>query len=245
MQKSLGKLLNRTQKRPSTVDADLSSSIMSDVPAVTPGGSRFVSPTGSPPRTPASFIPTGESNVISAAVQESISHGKSAKENKIEFFSKDIPFFWLSNSSDHPVVVDGVRYPTAEHLFQAQKFVEHRPDLASKVRKASTPIEAIHVARMNSQYVRPDWIKGGVNVSTMRMVLLTKFMQHTDLRQALLETGDAEIVHASPNDAFWGSAAPVEAVGRGRNMLGRTIMQTRELLRVAAGVGANSGTRTV
>lgn len=181
----------------------------------------------------------------SPAVMESLEFSQSAKENKLEFYSKDIPFFWLSNSSEHPLYVDGARYPTAEHLFQAQKFIDHRPDIANKVRKASNPIEAIRIARTYAKDIRPDWIKDGVNVSTMRMVLLTKFTQHTDLRLALLETGDAEIVHASPNDAFWGSAAAPNAEGRGRNMLGRTIMQTRELLRVAAGVGANSGTRTV
>lgn len=181
----------------------------------------------------------------SPAVLESLAFSKSGKENKIEFYSKDISFFWLSNSSDHPLYVDGARYPTAEHLFQAQKFIDHRPDIANKVRKASNPIEAIRIARTYASDVRSDWIKDGVNVATMRMVLLTKFTQYSDLRLALLETGDAEIVHASPNDAFWGSAAPAQSEGRGRNMLGRTIMQTRELLRVAAGVGANSGTRTV
>lgn len=169
----------------------------------------------------------------------------SEQENKIEFFAKDSPHFWLSNSANYPVVMDGVRYPTAEHLFQAQKFSEHRPDLAVKVRKTSNALDAIHIARAHAKDVRSDWIKGGANVQAMRMVLLTKFTQYSELRIALLETGDAEIVHASPNDAFWGSAASANAIGRGRNMLGRTLMQTRELLRVAAGVGIGSGSRTV
>jgi len=183
----------------------------------------------------------------SPAVMESVKHSKNSTNgnNRIEFYSKDLPFFWLNNASPHPVVVDGIRYPTAEHLFQAQKFIDSRPDIATKIRKASNPVEAIHIARTFAKEVRPDWIRDGVNVTTMRMVLLTKFMQYSDLRLALLETGDAEIVHASPNDAFWGSAAMSDSIGRGRNVLGRTIMQTRELMRVAAGVGANSGTQTV
>ena len=192
-----------------------------------------------------SFAGDNERIYFSPAVLEAIHFGKHADTNRIEFYSKDLPFFWLNNASPHPVVVDGVRYPTAEHLFQAQKFIDHRPDIANKIRKTSNPVDAVHIARTYAKEVRFDWIKGGVNVATMRMVLLTKFLQHTDLRLALLETGDAEIVHASPNDAFWGSAACANAVGRGRNVMGRTIMQTRELLRVAAGVGANSGTRTV
>lgn len=195
--------------------------------------------------TMGSFAGENERVYSSPAVLESIQFGKHAESNRIEFYSKDLPFFWLNNASPHPIVVDGIRYPTAEHLFQAQKFIDHRPDIANKIRKTSNPVDAVHIARMYAKEVRSDWIKGGVNVATMRMVLLTKFMQYSDLRLALLETGDAEIVHASPNDAFWGSAACANTVGRGRNVLGRTIMQTRELLRVAAGVSANSGTRTV
>ena len=79
----------------------------------------------------------------------------------------------------------------------------------------------------------------------MRMVLLMKFTQHSDLFLALLETGDAEIVHANPNDAFWGSGAQSGELVTGRNMLGRTLVQTRELLRVAAGVSAGSASRTI
>ena len=180
----------------------------------------------------------------SLAVQEVLAHQKHA-EKRIEFFSKDMPFYWMNNCSEHPVYVDGHKYATAEHLFQAQKFIDHRPDIAQKVRKAQNAIEAIRIARLYVKEVRGDWIKDGVNVSTIRMVLLTKFTQHTDLRLALLETGDAEIIHASANDAFWGSAAKPNQFGRGRNMLGRTLVQTRELLRVAAGVGTNSGTRTM
>lgn len=168
-----------------------------------------------------------------------------SQRERIDFFTRDMASYWLSNGSEHHVVFDGVRYPTAEHLFQSLKFLEDHPEIANKVRKASTPLDAIHVARTYSAQVRPDWITDGVNVVQMRMVLLMKFTQHSDLFLALLETGDAEIVHANPNDAFWGSGAQAGELVAGRNMLGRTLVQTRELLRVAAGVGAGSGSRTI
>lgn len=177
--------------------------------------------------------------------QQPVPTTQRASDRRIEFLAKDSAYFWLSNGSDYPVVSDGLRYPTSEHLFQALKFVDTRPDISAKVRKAPNPIEAIRIARLHAAEVRPDWIKEAVNVQMMRMVLVTKFSQYSKLREALLETGDLEIVNANPNDAFWGSAAPAGSVGRGRNMLGRTLMQTRELMRVAAGVGAGSGTRTV
>ena len=97
----------------------------------------------------------------SPAVMESVKHSKNSASgnNRIEFYSKDLPFFWLNNASPHPVVVDGIRYPTAEHLFQAQKFIDSRPDIATKIRKASNPVEAIHIARTFAKEVRPDWIR--------------------------------------------------------------------------------------
>ncbi|PWN36623.1 DUF1768-domain-containing protein [Meira miltonrushii] len=49
--------------------------------------------------------------------------------DKIVFYHRTQPYFWLSNSSDHPVYLDGVRYPTAEHCFQALKFLPHKPEI--------------------------------------------------------------------------------------------------------------------
>lgn len=78
----------------------------------------------------------------------------------------------------------------------------------------------------------------------MREVLFLKFSQHTALRDALLQTGDIEIVEASPTDAFWGSAG-ARGEGRGRNELGKALMFVRETLRNIAGVGPGSGAKTV
>ena len=54
----------------------------------------------------------------SPAVMESVKHSKNSANgnNRIEFYSKDLPFFWLNNASPHPVVVDGIRYPTNDVL---------------------------------------------------------------------------------------------------------------------------------
>ena len=98
VQKTWNKFLQRSRR--STSDDDSSDDSSQMVKSVMLEGS------GIPTRSP--------------AVIESIDFSKNAKTNKLEFFSKDIPFFWLSNSSEHPLYVDGARYPTAEHLFQAQ-----------------------------------------------------------------------------------------------------------------------------
>lgn len=55
-----------------------------------------------------------------AQAPSSPSNGRSLspKGNRIDFFAKGSQYYWLSNSSEHPVVQDGIKYPTAEHLFQ-------------------------------------------------------------------------------------------------------------------------------
>lgn len=170
----------------------------------------------------------------------------STTPDKIGFYRKDEPYYWLSNSSEHPVYYDGVRYPTAEHLFQATKFLPHRPDLATKIRKISSPNDAIKEARKNMTEVKKGWIGKGGNVASMREVLLLKFTQHSVLRRQLLLTGDAELVETSPADAFWGNAAGKDGgFGGGRNELGKALARTRETIRIQSGLGIGSGAKTV
>lgn len=166
--------------------------------------------------------------------------------DRIEFYRKDHAYFWLSNSSEHAVHLDGIRYPTAEHLFQATKFLPHRPDLANKIRKISSPMDAIKEARKNQSEVKKGWIGKGGNVASMRDVMLLKYTQHSVLKKQLLLTGDAELVLASPSDAFWGNAVGVDgSFGGGRNEFGKALIKTRDTLRSQAGIGIGSGAKTV
>ncbi|QDU94018.1 NADAR domain-containing protein [Lignipirellula cremea] len=61
----------------------------------------------------------------------------------------------------------------------------------------------------------------------MREAVLAKFTQHEDLRELLLSTGDAKIVEHTENDDYWGDGGD----GRGKNMLGRVLMDVRQSLR--------------
>lgn len=175
-------------------------------------------------------------------------HRLSDSIDRIEFYHRDQPYFWLSNSSDHAVYLDGVRYATAEHLFQSLKFLPSRPEIANKVRKANAAPEAIREARKNIASVKRGWIGQGKNVEAMRTVLLLKFSQHSKLGRQLLLTGDAELIEASPTDAFWGSAAGSAnggIPGLGRNELGKALVRTRETIRTQAGLGYGSASVTV
>ena len=57
----------------------------------------------------------------------------------------------------------------------------------------------------------------------MRQVVRAKVMQHSDVRETLLMTGNALIVEHTPRDAYWGDGPD----GTGKNMLGEIYMEIR------------------
>ncbi|PWN25951.1 DUF1768-domain-containing protein [Jaminaea rosea] len=190
--------------------------------------------------------PAGEGERDQPAIEQEEDDGTGDAPAVIEFLHKGAPYFWLSNHFLIPIYYDGIRYSSAEHLFQSLKF-PHRPDLAKAVRRAETPSEAVRVARKHAPDVRKGWRAEGLNVIAMREVLLLKFTQHGALRSRLLQTGDADLINASPTDVFWGAGRGIGASkpGVGRNELGKALKATRNLLAESAGLGWGSGAKTV
>jgi ribA/ribD-fused uncharacterized protein len=88
-------------------------------------------------------------------------------------------------------------------------------------------MEAAELGRSRARSLRRDWET--VKVDVMREAVLAKFTQHPDLRRTLLATGDAALVEHTRRDAFWGDGGD----GRGRNKLGRILMEVRARLRAA------------
>lgn len=68
---------------------------------------------------------------------------------------------------------------------------------------------------------------------------LAKFSQILELKEYLLGTGDKILVEASPKDTIWGIGLPEDApevcnphLWQGENLLGFTLMEVRDMLRV-------------
>lgn len=143
--------------------------------------------------------------------------------NAINFYSVSEEYGCFSNFAPYPVELDGIRWPTSEHYFQAQKFedVQHREE----IRKQKSPMIAARMGRDRKKKLRRDW--ESVKVSIMRKAVLAKFTQHEGIRQTLLATGDAKIVEHTDNDDYWGDGGD----GSGKNMLGQILMGVREALR--------------
>ncbi len=142
----------------------------------------------------------------------------------IYFYGADeVPYGCFSNFSAHGFDLDGHSWPTAEHYFQAQKFVGTRH--ADLVRRASTPLRAAELGRDRARPLRRDWDR--VKDDVMRRAVADKFITHADIRAVLLATGDAVIVEDTGSDHYWGRGRN----GNGKNMLGRILMSTRTRLR--------------
>ena len=143
----------------------------------------------------------------------------------IKFYRTGDAYGEFSNFAAYPITLDGERWPTTEHYFQAQKFEDAA--YRRKVRAANTPMLAARLGRDRKQKLRRDW--ESVKVDVMRRAVTAKFTQHADLRELLLSTGDAKLIEHTENDAYWGDGGD----GSGKNMLGRILVQVREALQSA------------
>ncbi len=139
------------------------------------------------------------------------------------FETREKPYGCFSNFSRHGFELDGNWWPTSEHYFQAQKFVD--TPYMDEIRQASAPENAAGMGRSRAYPLRPDW--EDVKDQVMLRGVLRKFETHVDIRDILLATGDVEIVENAPADYYWGCGAD----GSGQNKLGRTLMVVRALLR--------------
>ena len=73
----------------------------------------------------------------------------------IRFFSQSETHREFSNFAPFPFDLDGLRWATTEHYYQAQKFTD--PELQTKIRKAEKPIIAKDLADKHRDRIRPDW----------------------------------------------------------------------------------------
>jgi N-glycosidase YbiA len=151
----------------------------------------------------------------------------------ILFYSTREAYGCFSNFSPHGITLNGKWWPTSEHYFQAQKFAG--TDYEEQIRLAKTPRQAADLGRSRSRPMRPDWEQ--VKDAVMREAVLQKFLEHKDIQEVLLSTGDEELVENAPGDYYWG----VGADGSGKNMLGRILMDVRAEIRARRVPGAGAG----
>lgn len=141
----------------------------------------------------------------------------------IYFYRVNDEYGCFSNFSKHGFELDGKYWMTSEHYFQAKKFIGN--EYEEEVRMSSTPMEAANMGRDRSKPLRKDWEE--VKDDIMRKAVLEKFKANNDAKKILLSTGDEEIIEKTTKDYYWGCGEN----GTGKNMLGKILMETRDILR--------------
>jgi ribA/ribD-fused uncharacterized protein len=151
-----------------------------------------------------------------------------AQENTtpIEFYSKIPAYREFSNFFPSAFDLDGKRWPTTEHYFQAQKFTA-TPEYQEEIRLAKTPEKAKSLGGSREKPIRADWDQ--VREDVMKKALKAKFTQNADLKAMLLSTGNRPLVEANPTDSYWGYGR----TKKGKNRMGILLQQLRDELRAA------------
>lgn len=136
-------------------------------------------------------------------------------KNAIYVFIDD--FFFLSNFYLCDITFDGIDYKNSEAAFQAQKCEDTKTKLEFS---QLTPGAAKKLGKKVK--LREDW--EDVKVDIMRKVVKAKFDQNPEIREKLIATGDRCLIECNVwHDMFWGVSS-----GKGRNMLGRILMDLRK-----------------
>ena len=70
----------------------------------------------------------------------------------INFYSVSDDFGQFSNFASFPINLNGERWPTSKHYFQAQKFEDDA--YRAKIRKTNSPMQAARLGRDRKQKLR-------------------------------------------------------------------------------------------
>ena len=83
-------------------------------------------------------------------------------------------FSGLLYYSLHSVLYEDELYPTALHLFEARKFLPHRPDLADRIRQCERVEEVASISAELAEFMRRDWY-------FVALSIVSKFSRHVPL----------------------------------------------------------------
>lgn len=140
----------------------------------------------------------------------------------ITFTKTSLPYGWLGNMSPYPIEYNGKTWRTTEALFQALRFDDEQ--IQTLIREEKSPMSAKLVAKSNIGFMAIEQLSIA-DIDNMILCLRLKIEQHPELKQQLLDTGDALIIEDvtkrgdKGSNLFWG-AMLVNGQWVGKNTLG-------------------------
>lgn len=144
-------------------------------------------------------------------------------KKKIYFYRATGKYGFLSNLFKKALIFEDREFSTGEHAYIYGKIKDE--EIKEWVMNAPKPhLVSIVGHGLFSWDIVENWSK--IKVDRMYKVLRVKFSDE-ELRQKLLDTGDAILIENSKTDPFWG----IGKKGNGKNMLGMLLMKVREEIR--------------
>lgn len=159
-------------------------------------------------------------------------------DNFIFFYSPNEENGYLSNWYPSPFTYAGADYFCAEQYMMAQKAKAFKDyNTLERIMASKNPGEVKQLGRQVQNYDTETWDR--IRYQIMRRGIRAKFQQNTALLDMLLGTGLSVLVEASPRDEVWGVKMTADDPDitqihkwKGRNLLGRVLMQVRSDLRI-------------
>lgn len=171
--------------------------------------------------------------------------------DSIYFHSKSKEYIELSNFFECEFIIDGVKWKTVEHYFQAQKFDD--PSYQKYIQLASTPRKAMLLGKQQRHFryitskihpklcleyihdiigkykhltIKSNW--EDIKDNVMYKAIYAKFSQNKNLKKILLDTEPRFLYESTKNDNYWG----IGKDGDGMNKLGQLLMRIRHELKL-------------
>lgn len=138
----------------------------------------------------------------------------------IYFYKINDEFGCFSNFAHYDFELDGKKWMTSEHYFQAQKF--RGTEYEEVIRLLDNPMKAAEMGRNRDLPLIEEWEQ--IKDDVMRKAVYAKFTQNKKIRDILISTGKEIIIEKTTDDYYWGCGKD----GCGKNMLGIILMEVRE-----------------
>ena len=156
----------------------------------------------------------------------------------IGFFHENEAYGCFSNWYPAEFDYAGRHFANSEQFMMYHKVLMfHKYDLADQIMRTSDPAKAKKIAGQKfPEFDSELWEKTCRTV--VKRGVKAKFSQNEDILKTLLSTGNALLAECSPYDKKWGIGIDINdpdrlviAKWKGKNLLGRILMEVREELR--------------
>ena len=153
-------------------------------------------------------------------------------------YNEEVGKFCFSQWFESPFIVENITYKTAEHWMMAQKALLFGDNINfQKIISCEKPGEAKEIGRQVIGFDEQTWNDNRFEI--VKRGNIHKFNQYPKFAEYLLKTHNRILVEASPVDTIWGIGLSqdnneIENIyaWRGQNLLGFTLMEVRDFLKV-------------